>query len=456
VTRARQPSVTATLLRYLATASKHRTMYPPEHPIVKRALEDLVQVVDLLVRDRDSVTFQIYSDTFFLENQMLPEESLRNAGLLTGCLDRNVGLFALQRGITPAEIHAFVGLLNTSVAELKKAGGADAFLKSQGVEHITVGPPRDALPTDMPIEVEPSSAYEAGHTVAQDLRAQAARRQPLDMNKARVFLSAAIEVVLDNRTALLTLMTSKNYDESSSYHAVNVAILALLMGTRLGLERDALMVLGMGALLHDIGKVRIPQSLLNRATWLSTEDQDLLNRHPVHGGNILRDLEGLGRLAAVCALEHHIHFDGSGYPQIVAKARPHLFSRIVAIADAYDTVTSARRGTQRALRVDLAMRWIAVGLGSVYDPVVGKVFLRMMGAYPVGSLVQLDRGELAVVLRPSESRVDRPLVQLLHEGRPAGVLDLAVETSRWISAGIDPSDANIDVEAVITPPQTAA
>jgi len=80
----------------------------------------------------------------------------------------------------------------------------------------------------------------------------------------------------------------------------------------------------------------------------------------------------------------------------------------------------------------------------------------MMGAYPVGSLVQLDRGELAVVLRPSESRVDRPLVQLLHEGRPAGVLDLAVETSRWISAGIDPSDANIDVEAVITPPQTAA
>ncbi len=178
--------------------------------------------------------------------------------MLAGCLDRNVGLFALQRGIPPSEIHAFVGLLNTSVAELKIVGGADAFLKSQGVEHITVGPPRDAPPTDMPIQVEPSNAYEAGHTVAQDLRAQATRRQPLDMNKARVFLGAAIEVVLENRTALLTLMTSKNYDESSSYHAVNVAILALLMGTRLGLERDALMVLGMGALLHDIGKVRIP------------------------------------------------------------------------------------------------------------------------------------------------------------------------------------------------------
>ncbi len=455
MTRVRQPSVTATLLRYLATASKHRTMYPPEHPIVKRAMDDLVQVVDLLLRDRDLVTFQIYGDTFFLENQMLPEESLRNAALLTTCLERNVGLFALQRGITAAEIHAFVGLLITPVAAVRAAGGAEAVMQRQGAQHLTLGPPRDAPPTDMPVEVEPASAYEAGHTVAQELRAQAARRQPLDMNKARVFLSAAIEVVLDNRTALLALMSGRNYDESSSYHAVNVAILALLIGTRLGLEREALMALGMGALLHDIGKVRVPQDLLNRAAELNQQDQEVLSRHPVHGGNILRDLEGLGRIAVVCALEHHAHYDATGYPRLAAKPRPHLFSRIVAVADAYDTVTAARRGTQRPLRPDLAMKWIAVGLGVAYDPVVGKVFLRMMGAYPVGSLVQLDSGELAVVMRPSESRVDRPVVQVVRDGRLADVIDLSVEAAKWISAGLDPADAGVDVEALITPQPAA-
>src|SRR5439155_1142901 len=163
---ARQPTVTATLLRYLATASKHRVMYPAEHPIVKRAMDDLVQI-------------------------------------------------------------------------------------------------------------EPASAYDAGHLVAQELHAQAGRRQSLDINKARVFLSAAFEVVLENRWALLGLMTGKNYDESSSYHAVNVAILALLVGTRLGLERDALMALGMGALLHDVGKVRVPRDVLNRATTLSARDQEI-------------------------------------------------------------------------------------------------------------------------------------------------------------------------------------
>src|SRR5207245_9518261 len=103
---------------------------------------------------------------------------------------------------------------------------------------------------------------------------------------------------------------------------------------------------------------------------------------------VLRDVEGRWRARAVWALEHQAGTDGSGCPGLAGKPRPHLFSRIVAVADTYDTVTSARRGTQRKLRPDLAMRWIAVGLGSTYDPVVSKVFLRLMGAYPVGSLVE--------------------------------------------------------------------
>lgn len=450
MTPARQPSVTATLLRYLATASKHRTMYPLDHPIVKRAMEDLVQVIDLLLRDHDEVRFQIYEDTFFLDNLMLPEESLRNAGLLQTCLEREVGKFTLQRGITAAEVNAFVGLLTTPLGAVRTAGGAEGYLKAQGVQHIATAPPSTAPPTERAIEVDPVNAYEAGHTVAQDLRAQAARRQPLDMNKARVFLSAAIEVVLENRTALLALTAGKAYDEASSYHAVNVSILSLLLGTRLGFDHDDLMALGMCALLHDIGKVRVPQELLNRATELTPDELTQLNRHPIHGGNILRELEGLGRVAATCALEHHAHVDGSGYPPLTLKPQPHVFSRIVAVADAYDTVTAARRGTALALRPEIALKWIAVGLGSVYDPVVGKVFLRMMGAYPVGSVVQLDNGDLAVVLRPPETKVDRPVVQVVRNGQPADVIDLAANTSRSITVGMDAADAGIDVDAILS------
>jgi len=251
-------------------------------------------------------------------------------------------------------------------------------------------------------------------------------------------------------------MTGKNYDESSSYHAVNVAILALLVGTRLGLERDALMALGMGALLHDVGKVRVPRDVLNRATTLSARDQEILDRHPIHGVMFRRDLVLLGRAAARCALDHHAGNDGSGYPRLAGKPRPHLFSRIVAVADTYDTVTSARRGTQRKLRPDLAMRWIAVGLGSTYDPVVSKVFLRLMGAYPVGSLVELEDKRLALVVRPSESRVERPVVQVIRDVRLADTVDLNATTAVGIAHGLDPDEANVDVEALMAQQQPVA
>src|SRR5207249_5388115 len=116
------------------------------------------------------------------------------------------------------------------------------------------------------------------------------------------------------------------------------------------------MALGMGALLHDVGKVRVPRDVLNRATTLSAQDQEILDRHPIHGGDILRDLEGLGRAAAVCALEHHAGNDGSGYPRLAGKPRPHLFSRIAAVDEPCDTATSASPGTARTPRADLTMR----------------------------------------------------------------------------------------------------
>lgn len=444
----RKPSVVATLLRYLGTASKHRTMYPAEHPLVRRAMEDLVQVVDLLLHDRETVTFQLYEDTFFLDNVMLPEESLRNASLLTACLERGIGLFQLRQGIPAAEVDAFIALLTTPPQGVRAAGGAAAFLAAKSAVHITVEPPRTTRPTEAEIEVDPNNAYQAGHTVAQELRAQAVRRQPLDMNKARIFLNAAIEVVLDNRFSLLGLTANRDYDEASSYHAVNVSILALLVGTRLGLGGDQLTALGMSALLHDIGKVRVPQHLINRAADLAPAEYAVLERHPVHGASILRDMEGLGRLAAVVALEHHAHDDLSGYPRLAGRGRPNVFSRIVAVVDAYDTVTAARRGTGRPLRPELGMKWIAAGLGTVFDPVVGKVFLRMMGIYPVGSLVALSSGDLALVLRPSDDVVDRPHVQLIRDAALGAVIDLAADGSIYITNGVEPDDAGVDLAAL--------
>jgi hypothetical protein len=95
------------------------------------------------------------------------------------------------------------------------------------------------------------------------------------------------------------------------------------------------------------------------------------------------------------------------------------------------------------------MKWIAAGLGTVFDPVAGKVFLRMMGIYPVGSLVELSSGALGLVLRPSEEVVDRPHVQVVRDGQLQEVLDLAADTSVWITGGVDPEDVTVDLPALL-------
>jgi hypothetical protein len=128
----------------------------------------------------------------------------------------------------------------------------------------------------------------------------------------------------------------------------------------------------------------------------------------------------------------------------------------VAVVDAYDTVTAARAGAGRPLRPELGMKWIAAGLGTVFDPVVGKVFLRMMGIYPVGSLVALSSGALALVLRPSEEFVDRPRVQLVREAALGEVIDLAADTSIYITSGMDPDDAGVDLAALLQQQSSAA
>lgn len=453
----RQPSLPATLLQYLNTACKHRAMYPSQHPIVVRAMSDLVQVVDLLLRDRETIAVTIYQDTFFLDNQMLPEESLRNANLIRICLERNIGVFTFHRGVTTAEISAFVSLLLAPVDAVRAVGGAEQYLIKHLVGRITVDVPRTEPPSaDLQVQVDPANTYEAGQNVAQELRTQAVRRQPLDMNKARVFLSAAVEVMRENRASLLGLMVHRDYDEGSSYHAVNVSLLSMLIGVRLGFSHEQLVALGMSGLLHDIGKVRVPPDLLNRATEFTPEEQELLKRHTVHGGNILRDASGPGGLAATVALEHHAHFDGSGYPSLRVRARPHIFSRIVAVVDSFDTLTAVRRGVHLPLRPELGMKWIAAGLGTIFDPTVGKLFVQMMGLYPVGSLVELGSGDFAIVLRPSEWQVDRPLLQVVRDGHLAEVIDLENDMSQWIARGVDPSEANIDVEELLHRPTAAA
>jgi HD-GYP domain-containing protein (c-di-GMP phosphodiesterase class II) len=203
-------------------------------------------------------------------------------------------------------------------------------------------------------------------------------------------------------------------------------------------------------LLHDIGKLSVPIDTLNKVTPLTSDEWSEIREHPVRGAEIAALTTGLDRASMVCVLEHHMRYDLTGYPSRTPKRMQHVSSRIVAVADAYDAMTSQRPYSAPRMQ-DEAMGIIVRNAGSALDPTLVRLFVDTLGFYPPRSAVLLNTGETAIVISPSPSDRVRPVVRVIAE--PGGVMvtpfdiDLSAPdgNGREVVRCLDPSGMNVDV-----------
>jgi putative nucleotidyltransferase with HDIG domain len=438
------------ILRGLSRARRTAALYGTAHPVARQTLGEVHAAITEFLTDRHSVRFFMHEETFFAGKTVLLEESLRLPSLLADLREREIGMIELQEGIDLTELSRLVEILAASPEELRRHGGAAAALALHDVRHVRLAAVRAMSPDEEAgLRVDPRDVYRAGLRMIDDLHFQAARDLPLDMKKASLVVSSMIEVMADDKAALQGLAVLKHYDESALHHSVNVTILALLIGVQSRLERPQLMTLGLGALLHDIGKVRIPREILTKPAKLTDDELAIVRRHTLFGAHLLRNLAGPSRLAMIVAFEHHANFNLSGYPRLSMKSAPHPLSRIVQIAEFYDAATHSRRADHRPMLPAEAMTFVASRAGEIFDPDAAHVFVRAVGRYPVGSVVELDSGELAVVLRPSERDPSRPVVKVVQDLAgdpvPARTVHLDESTQVRVVRSIDPTETSIDV-----------
>ena len=222
---------------------------------------------------------------------------------------------------------------------------------------------------------------------------------------------------------LLVLATIKNSEHVLLSHAMNVCVLAIDMGKYLPLSKAQVCDLAIGAMLHDIGKISDEAA------------GGMVENHPYESYRVIMQGEEMTRsilLRALIALDHHVSFDGSkGYPPYRLGRRPHLFARIVSLADAYDGMTTPT-GDGKAMLPDVAQRAILKQAGTLFDPLIAQLFVETLGRYPVGTVVEIDSGDIGLVIRSGSgaNRVLRPVVLLLRDKFGAEisggtVLDLA-------------------------------
>jgi putative nucleotidyltransferase with HDIG domain len=216
-----------------------------------------------------------------------------------------------------------------------------------------------------------------------------------------------------NPEAFLSLSRLKNKDNYTYLHSVAVCALMIALGKQMGLEQAVLKDLGMAGLLHDIGKMMIPDDVLNKPGKLTDEEFNTVKNHPRRGWEILKDSAGVCEMAVDVCLHHHERIDGQGYPDKLSGEEISLFARMGAVCDVYDAITSVRcykSGWEPAE----ALRKMAEWQEGHFDKRVFQAFVKTIGIYPSGTLVKLKSTRLAVVIQQSEKNLLTPIVKVFY------------------------------------------
>lgn len=231
-------------------------------------------------------------------------------------------------------------------------------------------------------------------------------------------MEAILKDVSRQEDSMILLMDMNTADHYLYKHSLNVCVYSLVLGIASGYPEDRLMQLGLGALLHDIGKTQIPQRVLSKPQKLTDDEFRVMKAHAEIGYKILKDEPNIPLLAAHCAFQHHERLNGSGYPRGVQGKEIHEYAQWVALADSYDAMTS-HRVYRPAMLPHQAVEVLYAGSGTLYDQKKLELFRDKVAIYPPGLTVKLNTGETGVVSRIHSSTPHRPVIRILSdaEGR---------------------------------------
>lgn len=320
---------------------------------------------------------------------------------------------------------------------------------------LTAAAEPSSAPPALPFEEELPDArrvYQAAKTIVQNAMHDTRLGRAINMDEVNQVVSDMTGSVLRNPDALTSLSRLKKFDEYTFYHSVNTSILAMSLGRDLGFERNALHQIGVGTLLHDIGKTKIPSEILNKPGRFEPHEMEIMKQHVLRGVEVLTTTTGLGDSYLRPALEHHERVDGTGYPHRRVRSELSQFGLIAAVVDIYDAITSDRCYHKGRVAHEALQFLYRLALEGHLDTTLVQRFIQVVGVYPVGSVVELNTGEVAIVKQIHHHVPLTPVVLLIKSAGNTALSkpheqDLAAQMEaprRKITAILDPHQAGID------------
>jgi putative nucleotidyltransferase with HDIG domain len=439
------------LLKGFASLRRLTGMYPAGHPAIVQKLDELDEAVQGHLREVPALRLDIIHGQVHLDGTCFRGESGGHKEVVREITDLGIDSIHIRRGASRGELAAFSELLWQLKDVPQQA--LDVQFAKRNVHYITVGRlvPLDTrwratqwpdAPTG-PLDPD----YEQSVALTQQTFDDVAAGKGVNRAVVRDIVQLLIAKVAGSSAALGQILAIKLYENLTYYHSVNVATLSLLLARQIGIDESSLRTVVEAALLHDIGKTRIPLEVIRKPGALDKRERRMMESHTLYGAEILSCIDGLAPLTPTVALEHHRGVRGDGYPDLGENVAPHLLSQLVSVADIYEAMTGAR-SYQDPARPEQACLVLARLAGSKLNTALVKAFVNAISFFPIGSVVRTDRDELGVVIRTNRGEPLHPVVAPLAAdyARLPGEIDTSARDVsgaylRHISETLAPPDA---------------
>jgi len=428
------------LVQGLFSASKTVQIHAMNNRATQAVLQRLLRTIEEFCNVEGRVTIAVVTDLLVINDVRLIVDS-QNMGPLLFVVGemkkRRVEEIDISPDITVEELGSFLRVFFSDPAEEDVFGALSIQLAQSSDNNIRltewierVKHLRDTRTEKKSIQEESNKVMSRAVLFMGEVMKAIEQRRPIQVPKAHRLTQQMADIIQIDESVLVGLTSIKDYDEYTFAHSVNVSVLAMVIADRLGLPKGEIAEIGVAGLFHDIGKTHIPLSILNNPGKLDPDDWEFMKRHPLLG---MIELSRVRSLRAIVdplyvTLQHHVQYGGGGYPEKPGKWNLHPHTRIITVADVFDAMTTHRVYRKDPVTPDRALKFIQEMSGRIFDPLVARTFIRAMGVYPVGTVVTLDTGELAVVVRQHrEARLlHRPFVALISgEGPPSEPVSLA-------------------------------
>jgi len=433
---------TRQVIMVLSAAIKGLRLYSLDHPATTKQIQTLQNGLFSLLQHKKSIKMGLLEGTLFVEDYLFIQEFPAAQELARLLETLELAGIEFYTGLSAEELQALLDLLHAGGG--KGQAFADA-LRQRKVERI-----RAVISEEDDEDAgQPRKVYRKALKVVDQIFTDVRMGEIPSSEEAMKVVKSMAQLTLTEPHALFALSMLKDYDNYTFTHSVNVSVISLAVGRACAVDEEQLKTLGLGGLLHDLGKLRIDVNIITKPGRLTDSEFEEIKQHPRFGADIITKMDGVTQDVMDIVIGHHLRYDRTGYPADTAGRTVSPLVDMAAIADAYDAMTTLR-SYQRPFTPRNAIARMREIAGTSLHPALVERFAAALGPYPVGSLVRLDNNEIGLVIKVDPTDPNLADIKIIFDAAGQLLVEpyrlhLGPTQPRKIVAEVDPFTKGIDV-----------